>query len=140
MELAVLGLRSWLKVTSSLNLTMAIVQKQMIGQFVTNQGLRFHSGFGIVYVPHDKLRRSFASISPAEAGTLSLRDYHSLLGLLQSLIFVVGLRRSATFGLWEPLTGAADLGARSGQTETEPCWDCPPRGSWRRGGDGRGCA
>ena len=108
-ELAVLGLRSWLKVTSSLNLTMAIVQKQMIGQFVTNQGLRFHSGFGIVYVPHDKLRRSFTSISQAEAGTLSLRDYHSLLGLLQSLIFVVGLRRSATFGLWEPLTGAADF-------------------------------
>jgi hypothetical protein len=108
-ELAVLGLRSWLKVTSSLNLTMAIVQKQMIGQFVTNQGLRFHSGLGIVYVPHDKLRRSFSSISQAEAGTLSLRDYHSLLGLLQSLIFVVGLRRSSTFGLWEPLSGAADF-------------------------------
>ena len=103
-ELAVLGLRCWLKITSSLNLTMAIVQKQMIGQFITNQGLRFHSGFGIVYVPHDKLRRSFASISEAAAGTLSLRDYHSLLGLLQSLIFVVGLRRSATFGLWEPLS------------------------------------
>jgi hypothetical protein len=108
-ELAVLGLRSWLTVTSSLNLTMAIVQKQMIGQFVTNQGLRFHSGLGIVYVPHDKLRRSFASISEAVAGSLSLRDYHSLLGLLQSLIFVVGLRRSATFGLWEPLAGAADF-------------------------------
>ena len=104
-ELAVLGLRTWLKITSSLNLTMAIVQKQMIGQFVTNQGLRFHSGFGIVYVPHDKLRRSFASISEASAGTLSLRDYHSLLGLLQSLIFVVGLRRSSTFGLWGPLSG-----------------------------------
>lgn len=106
-ELAILGLRCWLDITSSLNLTMAIVQKQMIGQFVTNQGLRFHSGFGIVYVPHDKLRRSFSSISDAEAGVLSLRDYHSLLGLLQSLIFVVGLRRSATFGLWEPLAGDA---------------------------------
>ena len=104
-ELAVLGLRTWLKITSSLNLTMAIVQKQMIGQFITNQGLRFHSGFGIVYVPHDKLRRSFASISEAAAGTLTLRDYHSLLGLLQSLIFVVGLRRSSTFGLWAPLSG-----------------------------------
>jgi hypothetical protein len=68
-----------------------------------------HSGLGIVYVPHDKLRRSFSSISQAEAGTLSLRDYHSLLGLLQSLIFVVGLRRSSTFGLWEPLAGAADF-------------------------------
>ena len=107
-ELAVLGLRSWLKITSDLNLTMAIVQKQMIGQVVTNQGLRFHSGLGIVYVPHDKLRRSFASISEAAAGSLSLRDYHSLLGLLQSLIFVVGLRRSATFGLWEPLTSDAN--------------------------------
>ena len=106
-ELAVLGLRCWLEITSSLNLTMAIVQKQMIGQFVTNQGLRFHSGFGIVYVPQDKLRRSFSSVSDAEAGVLSLRDYHSLLGLLQSLIFVVGLRRSATFGLWEPLAGDA---------------------------------
>jgi hypothetical protein len=106
-ELAVLGLRCWLEITSSLNLTMAIVQKQMIGQFVTNQGLRFHSGFGIVYVPQDKLRRSFSSISDAEAGVLPLRDYHSLLGLLQSLIFVVGLRRSSTFGLWEPLAGDA---------------------------------
>ena len=102
-ELTVLGLRCWLKVTSTLRLTMAIVQKQSIGQFVTNQGLRFHSGFGITYVPHDKLRRSFSSLAEASAGTLSLRDYHSLLGLLQSLIFVVGLRRSSTFGLWEPL-------------------------------------
>jgi hypothetical protein len=65
-ELAVLGLRCWLEITSSLNLTMAIVQKQMIGQFVTNQGLRFHSGFGIVYVPQDKLRRSFSSVSDAD--------------------------------------------------------------------------
>ncbi len=57
------GLRSWLKVTSSLNLTMAIVQKQMIGQFVTNQGLRFHSGLGIVYVPGHASKQRSARLS-----------------------------------------------------------------------------
>ena len=85
---------------------MAIVQKQMIGQCITNQGLRFHSGLGIAYVPQDKLRRAFDGIQAALAGHLLLREYHSLLGLLQSLLFVVGLRKSATFGLWSPFAAA----------------------------------
>ena len=71
-ELTVLGLRCWLKITSSLQLTMAIVQKQMIGQFITNQGLRFHSGFGIAYVlPTSPTTssggRSLASPKPPQA-------------------------------------------------------------------------
>ena len=101
-ELTVLGLRVWIEITSKLNLTMAIVQKQMIGQNVLNQGLRFHSGLGITYVPADKLRRCFESIRLTARGLATLREYHSLLGLLQSLLFVVGLRRSAMFGLWAP--------------------------------------
>ena len=104
-DLTILGLRVWLEITSELNLTMAIVMKQMIGQCVTNQGLRFHSGLGIVYVPSDKLRRCFEGITRIEKGHATLREYHSILGLLQSLLFVVGMRRSATFGMWAPFAG-----------------------------------
>ena len=106
-ELMLLGLRVWIEITTELRLTMAIVQKQMIGQCITNQGLRFHSGLGITYVPQDKLRRAFQGLRDAMAGRSTLREYHSLLGLLQSLLFVVGLRKSATFGLWTPFAVAS---------------------------------
>ena len=59
-DLTILGLQVEIAIYRELNLTMAIVPKQSLGQFGTSQGIRFHTGLGIVYVPQDKARRAFA--------------------------------------------------------------------------------
>ena len=104
-DLTLLALRVWRRITSELRLTMAIVQKHGLGQLVTVQGFRFHSGLGIVYVPEDKARRTLCDLEAAAADEMLLTDYRSLLGLLQSLMFVVGMRRSSAYGLYTPLAG-----------------------------------
>ena len=99
-DLTVLGLRVELEIKHDLKLDMAIVQKQSLGQYGTNQGIRLHTGLGLSYVPEDKLRRAFSGIDAAEAGSSTPREYQSTVGLLQSLLFVAGMRRSSTYGLW----------------------------------------
>ena len=93
-DLMVCWLRVWRKITGDLRLTMAIIQKHGLGQLVTHQGFRFNTGLGIVYVPEDKARRALANLDAALAGTINLADYASLLGLLQSMLFVMGMRKS----------------------------------------------
>ena len=102
-DLTVLGLRVWRKVTGDLKLTMAIVQKHGLGQQVTVQGFRSNSGLGLVFFPEDKLRRALLELQRAIDGLLTLAAYQSLLDFLRSLLFVLGMRRSATYGLYAPL-------------------------------------
>ncbi|KAL1504652.1 hypothetical protein AB1Y20_008432 [Prymnesium parvum] len=102
-ELTVIALRVWRKIMGELRLTMAIVQKHGIGQQVTVQGCRFNTGLGIVFVPEDKLRRAIHELDAAVAGQVCLREYHSLVSFLQSLTFVIGMSRSAAYGLFTTL-------------------------------------
>ena len=83
-------------------LTMAIILKHGMGQLVTTQGFRLHTGLGLVYLPQDKVRRALASLDSAMRGELTLADYQSLLGLLQSMLFVMAMRKAATYGLYRP--------------------------------------
>lgn len=106
-ELAIVGLRTWRAIMGELRLTMAIIQKHGIGQQVTVQGCRFNTGLGIVFVPEDKLRRAVRELDVAIHGDICLREYHSLVSFLQSLTFVVGMSRSASYGLFRPLTSHA---------------------------------
>ena len=105
-DLQLAGVVVWRRITNDLRLTMAIIQKHGLGLQVTTQGYRFNTGLGIVFVPADKARRALQAIQCAiTPDSLALVDYHSLLGLLQSLLFVVGLRKSATYGLYTPFMG-----------------------------------
>jgi hypothetical protein len=104
-DLALLGLVIWRELTAELRLTMAIIQKHGLGLQVTCQGFRFNTGLGIVFVPEDKARRTLEGISTALDSRMTLTDYHSLLGLLQSLMFVVGLRKVHAYGLYSPFVG-----------------------------------
>ena len=109
-RLSVLALREWYRVTKRLNLTMAIVLKHEIGQCVKTQGCVLHTGLGLAYVPADKLRRTVAELLRVTADPpMPLRDYQSLVGLLQSLLFLTSLRRSATFGLYTPFAGLVEI-------------------------------
>ena len=103
--LTVLAVTVELEIMAELRMDLAIVAKQSLGQFGTNQGIRFHAGFGIAYIPQDKNRRAFAGISKARCGEATFSEYHSTLGLLQSLLFLAGLRKSSTFGLWSVFAG-----------------------------------
>ncbi|MGA1354324.1 MAG: hypothetical protein ACO32I_06075, partial [Candidatus Limnocylindrus sp.] len=104
-QLTVLAIRVWYRIHSSLNLTMAIVLKHGVGQQVTALGFVLHCGLGLAYIPQDKSRRAIAQIQQAEEGTVTLLQYQALLGLLQSMLFVMGMRRAATYGLYAPLAG-----------------------------------
>ena len=108
-DLTILALRVWRQVTTGLNLTMAIVLKHEIGQCVKTQGVMLHTGLGIAYVPQDKLRRALSELHKVATGSILLRDYRSLVGLLQSLLFLVAMRRSATYGLYTPFAGALEI-------------------------------
>lgn len=72
---------------------------------VTLQGFGFHSGLGLVFVPEDKAQRALRQLAAAADGRVTLQEYHSLFGLLQSMLFVMGMRRAATYGLYAPLSG-----------------------------------
>ena len=95
-DLMICGLRVWRRITGELRLTMAIIQKHGLGQLVTHQGFRFNTGLGLVYVPEDKARRALEQLDAALAGTINLSNYASLLGLLQSMLFVMGMRKAST--------------------------------------------
>ena len=104
-DLMICGLRVWRRITGELRLTMAIIQKHGLGQLVTHQGFRFNTGLGLVYVPEDKARRALEQLDAALAGTINLSNYASLLGLLQSMLFVMGMRKASTYGLYAPFAG-----------------------------------
>ena len=108
-DLTIIGLRVWHRITSRLRLEMAIIQKHSIGSTLTYQGIRFNSVLGVAYVPTDKLRRALRTLSEVAAGTVTVADYRSVLGLLQSMLVVVGMRRSSTYGMYTPFAGTLDI-------------------------------
>ena len=111
-ELFLCGLRVWLNLTKRVRLIMAIVEKFELGACVTTQGTRLHAGLGVAYWTADKLRRALAGVRQALRRDITVEDYGSLVGLLQSGLFLAGMRRSATFGMY---THAA----RGGQLEVD---------------------
>lgn len=102
-QLAVLGLRIWRDMTNSLKLQMALVQKHGLGQQVVVQGVAVNAGLGVAFVPPDKLRRALSAIELALKGEITVAEYRSLLGLLQSLLFIAGMSKASTYGLYTPL-------------------------------------
>ncbi|MGA1354443.1 MAG: hypothetical protein ACO32I_06685, partial [Candidatus Limnocylindrus sp.] len=107
-QLAVCGLRVWREITGSLKLQMAIIQKHGLGQQVTVQGVVVNAGLGIAYVPTDKMRRALTTVQAALDGRISIAEYRSLVGLLQSLLFVAGMDKTSMYGMYAPLSESAD--------------------------------
>eukprot|EP00965_Chrysotila_dentata_P063726 2111716-Pleurochrysis_carterae.AAC.1 len=81
---------------------MAIVDKQELGTAITCQGVRLHAALGIAFVPEDKRRRAIAALRDTIHGSISVEGCRSLLGLLESLLFVASMRKADMFGMYTP--------------------------------------
>ena len=100
-DLTILGAKIWYLVTQvKIKLRMAIVLKFNIGSLVTTQGVKIHSSLGLAYIPHDKRRRAQAELYKVVNAIIQEDEYESLLGFLNSLIFLAGLDRTAMYGMY----------------------------------------
>lgn len=100
-ELTICGARVWWSVTHKLRLTMAIVLKFGIGSSVLTQGIILNSSLGLGIVPSDKRRRAEVDLRRTDEGAIKNSEFVSVRGLLQSILFIAGMRRSAMYGLYE---------------------------------------
>ena len=110
-ERTVRMLRVWRWVTWHANLTMAIAAKHTIGAKSSWLGLSHISALGITVVPTAKLLRTLRALDDLTSNVeVPVREYESLLGMLEHLLVWANGQRSAMFGLYGPLKRARVLG------------------------------
>jgi hypothetical protein len=95
-------LKVWTTLCVDLGLMMAIPEKRQCGTHVLWLGAGISATLGLAWVPLPKLRTALSRLSQVLNGTITIGDYHSLLGLLEHLVFLNSMRRSIMYGLWEP--------------------------------------
>jgi hypothetical protein len=79
---------------------MAIAAKHAIGARAKWLGLLHLPTMGVCVVPLDKLMRTLVSLDWLATGNqLAVRDYESLLGMLEHLLAWANGQRSSMFGL-----------------------------------------
>jgi hypothetical protein len=86
--------------TTRIRLIMAGAEKTQIGAHTRTLGLCLNSGLGIAFIPEDKALRALAALDALVLGLLMISDYRSLLGLLEHLLFLANMRRSAMYGMY----------------------------------------
>ena len=104
-ERTVRMLRIWRWLTSRSGLIMAIAAKHAIGTYAPWLGFIHLPNLGALVVPMDKLIRTVVS-----GVALTVREYESLMGLLEHLPVCANGQRSAMFGLYAPLKRATAHG------------------------------
>ena len=96
------GLRIWNSVCSRVGLLMAIPEKRQCGTWVEWLGAGISSVLAVAWITPHKLLSALTKIASALACTLTIAEYHSLLGLLEHLVFLNRMKRSIMYSLWEP--------------------------------------
>ena len=119
---------------------MADVAKRQLGMHDISLGTCFNNTLGVAFIAEEKRDKSLKRLCLLLTGGLAVSEYRSLLGLLLHVSFLAGMRRSATHGMFTPLSegGALSLGpetlvagphltssilARAGE------WRCAPSGA-----------
>ena len=119
-ERAVRLLVVWRWIARHTNLTMAIAAKHAIGARAKWLGLLHLPTMGVCVVPLDKLMRTLVSLDWLATGNqLAVRDYESLLGMLEHLLAWANGQRSSMFGLYAPLKRASPAGPATMVAVTE---------------------
>ena len=95
-------LRIWNSVCSRIGLLMAIPEKRQCGTWVEWLGAGISSTLAVAWITPHKVLSALTKIASALAGTIIIADYHSLLGLLEHLVFLNRMKRSIMYSLWEP--------------------------------------
>ena len=104
-------LRVWRWLTSRSGLIMAIAAKRAIGTCAPWLGFTHLPNLGAMVVPMDKLMRTLVTLCVVISGVaLTIREYESLMGLLEHILVWANGQRSAMFGLYAPLKRASAHG------------------------------
>ena len=101
-QVTLLSLRVWRRLTDSLRLRMAIPEKRSLGTWCKWIGVMLIPALGLVVVTRDKILRASAAISAALDGQMEFHAYRSLCGLLEHLRAVNLRGRNVMHGLYRP--------------------------------------
>jgi site-specific DNA-cytosine methylase len=96
------ALRIWSETVHSLGLMMAGPEKRQCGTWVEWLGAGISSSLGVGWVPTTKVLKALSKLQQTCYGTILVHEYHSLLGLLEHLVFLIGLTRSNMYHMWSP--------------------------------------
>ena len=96
------ALRIWTTTCADIGLLMAIPAKRQCGTWVEWLGAGICSSMGFAWVPIGKRLTALSKLYTVLDGTITVDTYHSLLGLLEHLVYLQGMRRSLMYGLWAP--------------------------------------
>ena len=96
------ALRIWNSVCSRIGLLMAVPEKRQCVTWVEWLGAGISSTLAVAWVTPHKVLSALTKIASALVGTIIIADYHSLLGLLEHLVFLNRMKRSIMYSLWEP--------------------------------------
>ena len=96
------GLRIWNYVCSRVGLCMAIPKKRHCGTWAELLGAGISSILAVAWITPHKVLSALTKIAAALACSITIADYHSLLGLLEHLVFLNRMKRSIMYSRWEP--------------------------------------
>ena len=101
-EVTLLSLRVWRRLTDALKLRMAIPEKRSLGTWCKWIGVVLIAALGLVVVTRDKILRASAAVSAALEGRMEFHAYRSLCGLLEHLRAINLRGRNVMHGLYRP--------------------------------------
>ena len=95
----------WTQVCDEIGVLMAIPAKRQCGTWVNWLGAGIWAQQGVAWVPLRKKLTALNRLYAVLLGTITFGDYHKLLGLLEHLVFLQGMKRQVMYGLWAPFKG-----------------------------------
>ena len=81
---------------------MAIETKRQCGTHVEWLGAGISATLAMAWVTKHKIATALAKIQLALDGSSTMQAYHSLLGLLEHLVYLNGMKRQIMYYLWHP--------------------------------------
>jgi hypothetical protein len=98
------ALAVWTQLCEDVGLLMAIADKRQCGSHVYWLGAGLLGGLALAWASPHKLISALEKLGRviAKPSTLTVGEYHSLLGLLEHLLFLNAMRRNIMYGMWHP--------------------------------------
>jgi hypothetical protein len=99
------ALRVWTVLTDEFHLLMAIAIKRQAGSHVFWVGAGLLAPLALAWVPLPKAVSALGKLDKVlhrPKPTINIDEYHSLIGLLEHLVFLNGMKRNIMYGLWHP--------------------------------------
>jgi len=96
------ALHIWTVLCKEIGLLMAIETKRQCGTHVEWLGAGISATLAMAWVTKHKIATALAKIQLALDGSSTMQAYHSLLGLLEHLVYLNGMKRQIMYYLWHP--------------------------------------